>query len=278
MIELAKKLKDRSAAARAAAEAVKSGDLSKLDLIETAPIMVDQISRDLISQYLVQFGVANNTSAELKLMTDKVDSLQGQLSALEGFEKLPGMSALAKLLASDVKLLLKLTRNLGREAEAQTAYLTQTKKIVQDDKGLISAATQTADACQMFVLLVSLFKEKDPDSKFKCLAACQLMRENIVAIRVNMLKIGGSPEISKRIDTLCTQVVEIIDKIRTAAEADPTPAVPAAEQPKKATQTGGLGLIVQKRNAAEVVTKRRRALEEAQEEVKRLNRAASRRR
>jgi hypothetical protein len=209
-------------------------------------------------------------------MAKKVDALQAQAAELEGLEGQASLGPLGRLVGKEARYLLKICRNLGREAQAQSEYLAQMKQTMSNEKGLINAAMQTTDACTMFYQLLSLFKESDPDVKYKVQAACQLMRVGLVNIIVNLRAKGGSNEIAKRIEKLKADALEKIEQIEAAA-AKEIAADRRAAQPAKKPGAGGLNLIVQKRNAADVVVKRRRALEEAEEEVKRLNRAAARR-
>jgi hypothetical protein len=143
---------------------------------------------------------------------------------------------------------------------------------LSNEKGLINAAVQTADAAQMFYLLLSMSGENDKDMKFKVLAACGQMRAGLASIIVNLRAKGGSGEISRRVEELANRVFERLNVIRDGAEA-----LVERNVATEGKTGGGFNLIIQQRNAADVTARRRRELEDAEEEVKRLNRAAARR-
>jgi hypothetical protein len=274
--EIGKSLMESVAAVSELILQIAGGDMSKLESVLAYKGSFDTVARDLILGQLETLGISSNAATqELKLMASKVDALQAQAAEMEGLESDTSLGDLGRLVATETRNMLKMTRNLGREAEAQSSYLAQMKQSMSNEKGLINAAMQSADACQMFLLCLELFKIGDKDAKYKVLAACQLLRQGLANILVVMLAKGGSGEISKRIEKIASAIYAKIEIIRTAAHKSIQEDQAAAGGKK--TGAGGLGLIVQKRNAESLVVQRRRALGEAEEEVKRLNRAAARR-
>ncbi|OHT03745.1 hypothetical protein TRFO_06584 [Tritrichomonas foetus] len=233
--------------------------------------VINKITRDCVFLCLQALGVTNNAQAELSLMTSNIDNLQTQLDDTLIAPEVD-MGPLQKRVASSARELFKLTRQLGLEARAQTEFLTRSNQSVTDEKGLIKAALQTSDAAQMFFLLLKLFAMNDPDIKYKVVAACKGMRVALTNIIVNLRAKGGSNEIAKRIESLSEQIFGILQYILELAEElinqESTIVRPA-------NQRTGLSLIVQRRNADAEVFKKRRALEEAENEIKRLNRAAA---
>jgi hypothetical protein len=139
----------------------------------------------------------------------------------------------------------------------------------------VSAAEQTADACDMFFLLIEKFQKGDPDLKFFAMAACAQMRAGLASIIVNLKQKGGSPEITRRIEEIANAVYAKIGLIREAADLDGVQAPPVADE-APAPKPKLTNLINMKRNAADLVNRRERELREAQEEVKKLNRAMAR--
>jgi hypothetical protein len=126
----------------------------------------------------------------------------------------------------------------------------------------------------VFFMLTDLFKQNDPDLKFHVLAACGQMRAGLTNIIVNLRAKGGSPEISRRIEDLSEVLFGKIQKIKEAADAIP---VVALQKPVDlGKKSGGFNLIIQKRNAEETVNTCRKELRDAEEQVKRLNRAMAR--
>jgi hypothetical protein len=208
-------------------------------------------------------------------MTSKVDALRNRLATEGDSHDFDGLSPLAQLLAREIPELLKLARNLGREASAQTEYLMKTSTAVATDKGLINAAVQTSDACEMFFMLLDLFRHDDPDIKFKVMAACGQMRQGLANIIVNLRAKGGSPEITRRIEEISEIVFAKIEVIRDMTKGLIEEDTAKAVDPGK--KAAGFNLIIQKRNAAEVVNRRQKELREAEEDVKKLNRAMARR-
>jgi hypothetical protein len=256
---------------------IAAGDTSKLQSLLAYKGAFDNVSRDLILVQLPTLGISSNAaSQELKLMASKVDALQAQAAEMESLEHDDSLGELGKLVAREARGLLKMTRNLGRLAESQSEYLAQMKQTIGQaaERGLINAAMQSADACQMFLLCIPLFKQGDLDTKYKVLAACQLLRQGLANIIVNLRSAPGSGEIAKRIEDVANKIYERIEVVRTGARQaiEQERAMSGASKSK-----GGLGLIVQKRNAESMVAQRRRALGDAEEEVKRLNRATARR-
>ena len=235
--------------------------------------VLERATHDIIFLCLQSFGVTNNAQAELFLMASKVDSLQNQLD--ESLTTITqDMGPLQQRVASSAKELFKHTRSLGLEARAQTEFLSRLNQSVSDEQGLIKAAMQTSDAAQMFFLLLKLFAINDPDIVYKTVAACKGMRVALTNIIVNLRAKGGSNEIARRIETISEQIFSKLQYILELAEELINQENTIV---KPANQRSGLSLIVQRRNADSEVFKKRRALEEAENEIKRLNRAASRR-
>lgn len=229
-----------------------------------------RVYHDVLYLSLQDLGVTNTAQAELSLMASKVDQMARQLddSVLVAEEDL---DPLRRRVASSARVILQMTKNLGLEARAQTEFLQKTDNTVSDEKGLIKAAMQTSDAAQMFFLLLKLFAIKDPDIKYKVVAACKGMRVALTNIIVNLRAKGGSNEIGKRIENISEQIFEKLQYILELAEELINKESTIVKQATKK----GVSKIVQKRNADSEVYKKRRALEEAENEIKRLNRAAA---
>jgi hypothetical protein len=243
---------------------------ARFEEMQTLASGFDRAVQDLILGSMAQFGIASTVVSELQLMTNRVGALQNQAEAFDIDED--RLDSLAKLVFQEIRNLLKLTRNLGREARAQTEYLARISETVANANGLISSAMMTADAAQMFYLLLFLSKDGDALTKYKVLAACGQMRAGLASIIVNLRQKEGSYEISRRIEELANRVFERLNVIREAADAIPNKATV-----EKKTVSGGVDLIIHKRNAANLVVRRQRELEDAEEEVKRLNREAAKR-
>jgi hypothetical protein len=101
--------------------------------------------KELISQSLEVVGIGNAAASELILMTTKVDALQARIETID--PAVMAGSPIGQLLGTETRELLRLARNLGREAQAQSEFLARSNKAVATDRGLINAAVQTADAC-----------------------------------------------------------------------------------------------------------------------------------
>lgn len=232
--------------------------------------LMDRIVHDVVFLNLQNLGVTSNAQAELSLMASKVEQIQSQLD--ESLQSLSqDMEPLQQRVASSARDIFKLTKDLGLEARNQTEFLQRTNTSLSDEKGLIKAAMQTSDAAQMFFILLNLFAIKDPDIKYKVVAACKGMRVALTNIIVNLRAKGGSNEIAKRIENISEQIFEKLQYILELAEE-------LINQESTISKSGtrkGVSKIVQRRNADSEVFKKRRALEEAENEIKRLNRAAA---
>ena len=232
--------------------------------------MVDRIVHDVVFLNLQNLGVTSNAQAELSLMASKVEQIQSQLDdSLLNLSQ--DMEPLQQRVASSARDIFKLTKDLGLEARNQTEFLQRTNTSLSDEKGLIKAAMQTSDAAQMFFILLNLFAIKDPDIKYKVVAACKGMRVALTNIIVNLRAKGGSNEIAKRIENISEQIFEKLQYILELAEE----LINQESTVAKSSARKGVSKIVQRRNADSEVFKKRRALEEAENEIKRLNRAAA---
>lgn len=240
------------------------------DEVKHINTLIQSIVHDIVFLNLQSLGVTSNAQAELSLMASKVEQIQSQLDdSLLNLSQ--DMEPLQQRVASSARDIFKLTKDLGLEARAQTEFLQNTNTSLSDEKGLIKAAMQTSDAAQMFFILLNLFAIKDPDIKYKVVAACKGMRVALTNIIVNLRAKGGSNEIARRIETISEQIFEKLQYILELAEE-------LISQESTIVKTGtrkGVSKIVQRRNADSEVFKKRRALEEAENEIKRLNRAAA---
>lgn len=250
---------------------VLSGDRSQVENMEQYVMQFRHTTQEMLRLFMQAQGLANIAAIELGLLTSRAESLQAQLEK-DDYEAEAGDNELWRLVAREAKELLKMTKNLGREAQAQSEYLMEINETVTNERGLINACLQTSDACQMFFLLLRLFKINDKDVKFKVIAACAQMRAGLASIIVNLRAKGGSKEISKRIEAIAEKIFERLNIVREAAEKSPHESMIERKDVK-----AGMNLIIQKRNAADVVFRMHREVEEAEEEVKRLNRMQSRR-
>lgn len=228
---------------------------------------VHSFINNIINITLAERGISNSAQAELILMTSRVDALQEQANYVIKRDD----DSLKRLVLSEAKILLRMTRDLGNDARAQTEYLARANQSVANERGLINAALQTSDSAQMFFSLINLFNTDNKDMKYRVIAASRGMRAALINIIVNLRAKEGSPEITQRIETQSEKIFERLNEILQFAEDYDDP----DEEDISAHNKSGVSLIVQRRNAEQLVFKRRRLLEEAEEEIKRLNRANS---
>jgi hypothetical protein len=235
---------------------------------------------------MAQLGVANTVASEFQLMTNKVDALKSRAAEIDESQ----LDALGLIVKEETGNLLKLTKNIGQLAQAQTSYLARMNRELEakDRRGspiqasestaniLIEAAGKTSEAAHMLYLLASSPKMNDKDTKYLIQAACGEMRKAMVSLRVNLDVKGGSQEILQRIETLHKEVLAGLDRILQAS-ARHLSSEPAPHPEVKSPDTQ-FNLLIQRSRAAEVLRQRERDLAEAQEAVKRLNRASARRR
>jgi len=242
---------------------IKNGGKSFDPYIDT----FEHVTHDLISLWMKTFGLTNLAQAELILMTSKVDALQSAVDDnIE--ESMVGDNELRKIIAQEARGLLRMTRSLGKEAVAQFEHLIRTNQSLANERGLVKAAYQTSEAAQMFFMLLKFVDKNDPDFHFKTIAACRMMRAALTSLIVNMkLKSGNNTEITKRmektLEEIYSRLLIITDFAESIKQTDTLPMV----------QKSGMSLIVQQRNADSAVLKRRRELEEAEEQLKRFNRS-----
>ena len=229
-----------------------------------------KITNDIVNQLLKDFGLANSAQAEIILMTAKVDALQSQVASVDEEESTP----LRKIVGSEAKALLKLTRTLGKAAREQAEYLARGNGSITNEKRLINAAQQTTDAAQMFFMLLKSTKPDDQDFMFKVVAASHSMNSALTSLIINFRALGGSYEITQRMEAtvkiISKKMQELIEKAESYYGADHDESLP--EQKEKMSAHN---LKVARMNASNEIIKRRRELEEAEDELKRFNRAAS---
>ena len=235
--------------------------------------ILSRITGDIVNEWLKEYGLANNAQAEIILMNAKVDALQSQITAIQEEEN---STPLRQLIAKEAKVLLKLTRSLGKAAREQAEYLARIKGSLSNEGRLIKSAQQTTDAAQMFFLLLKSTTPDDPDFKFKAVAGSRGMNAALTGLIMNFRALGGSPEISQRMETTVSTIAKRMQAIIERAEQDFGPDHDESLVQQKQQMTAH-NLKVAKMNASNEVIKKRRELEEAEEALKRYNRAAAKR-
>jgi hypothetical protein len=112
-----------------------------------------------------------------------------------------------------------------------------------------------------------MFSYEDENLKGKCAAACRRLQSNIGNITAMMPSSGGPEDVQlkKLFDDVLDHVQVLLDYSTSAASVSSKPKVAGSQLDQQ------VQMAMKKLNAEAEVYKRRAALEEAQEEVRRLD-------
>ncbi|EAY19842.1 hypothetical protein TVAG_129500 [Trichomonas vaginalis G3] len=249
-------------------------DYAKSAKFDNEIAMLTKVLSEIIEHFLSSFGLANSAQAEMILMNAKVDALQSEVNQMRQ-EEGNSSEPLRKLIIDEGLSLLKLTRVLGRCARQQADYLIMSPKTITNEQRLINSAQQTADAAQMFFLLIKSTKPGDDDLKYRVVGAAKGMNAALTSLLVNFRQIsGGNPEIQQKMEITVKEIAKTMQKIIENAESTYGADINQDIQANKSTMTAHQ-LKVARMNASNEVLKKRRELEEAEEALKRFNRSAA---
>lgn len=243
------------------ARSAVQGESLDPEVIEDLVSGFKKVQNDVIQFWYSKLGMSSEVQAELILMTSKIDSIQNCIEDIE-----EDGSETRKLVSKESKELLKMTKSLGREAHLEAATISKGNRLPSNGKYIINATAQTAEAAELFFVLLKKAAPDDQNFPLKVYAACKMMKDALVSLIANIQKIGIT-EGSKRIDTIASKIFQKIDALMGEMNRLPIPIEKTMDQ-----IVGNKGLIIRRRNAENEVNRRRRALLESEEKLKQFNR------
>lgn len=231
--------------------------------------ILKDISKETIKIPINYYGIVNPIQSELIIVLSEMNEVMDKIKTTK--YKINDKNKIFNMIKDESLSLLSLTKEICEESVFQISYILFSGGTLLEEKSLLNAVLQTSEASQMINILLSVLDDNDNEIQYKICATLEELRSSITNVIINLSSNNMSKQINSRIEKVSSELFKKIQKMLDAVE-EAYPNISSIKQPTM-NENKELSLVFQKRNAAANLIKKNRALEEAEEDIKRLNRS-----
>ncbi|OHT09213.1 hypothetical protein TRFO_21942 [Tritrichomonas foetus] len=223
-------------------------DAAKADLAVT-----NEAERELVN------AARSVQQSQQRLLSMRTIANEKKISSGEGYLGCDIIEISAPILSTAAKLI--------ETAQAQTRFLLQRDPTLPNQKGMVKTANDLVESLALITVAAESTVNNEPDAISKVLAASNLVSSAVAHFLAEVHQKNGSPELNDAMEKITGSIQGLVKQLRAFGEAAQnaetqrnTDSVAVGKKP--------LSSMIEKLNAEAKVVEARRALEEAEQKLK----------